>query len=147
MSPTSGGGHGDMWSWTPGATPLRSSCCGDENGASASLPPRSSLRRGRPTPQCSLGGAQHLHRFDRRGCQDVKATVYHVQLNVADAGASVPFYRELLGYLEYRVMVGRDDLLGMSNGTTDFGIFGAGGDGVAARLHRKNPGLNHVAFR
>jgi catechol 2,3-dioxygenase-like lactoylglutathione lyase family enzyme len=77
----------------------------------------------------------------------MKATVYHVQLNVADAGASVPFYRELLGYLEYRVMVGRDDLLGMSNGGTDFWILAAGGDRVAARLHRKNPGLNHVAFR
>ena len=30
---------------------------GDENGPSASLPPRSSLRRRRPTPQSSLVGA------------------------------------------------------------------------------------------
>jgi catechol 2,3-dioxygenase-like lactoylglutathione lyase family enzyme len=77
----------------------------------------------------------------------VKASVYHVQLNVADAGVSVPFYRELLGYLEYRVMVGRDGVLGMSNGTTDFWILAARADRVAVRLHRKNPGLNHVAFR
>jgi catechol 2,3-dioxygenase-like lactoylglutathione lyase family enzyme len=77
----------------------------------------------------------------------MKASVYHVQLNVRDAGVSVPFYRELLGYLEYRVMVGRDDVLGMGNGTTDVWIVAAGGDRVGARLHRKNPGLNHVAFR
>jgi hypothetical protein len=38
----------------------------------------------------------------------VKASVYHVQLNVVDAGASVPFYHG-------------GDVLGMSNGTTDSG--------------------------
>ncbi len=73
--------------------------------------------------------------------------MYHVQLNVADARASMPFYRELLGYLEYRVMVGSDDILGMSNGTTDFWILAAGAERGGVRLHRKNPGLNHVAFR
>ncbi len=77
----------------------------------------------------------------------MKASVYHVQLNVADAGVSVPFYRELLGYLEYRVMVGRDGVLGMSNGTTDFWILAAEAERGTARLHRRNPGLNHVAFR
>jgi hypothetical protein len=35
---------------------------------------------------------------------------------------SGPFYRELLGYFEYRVMMGTADMLGMSNGTTDFWI-------------------------
>jgi hypothetical protein len=51
----------------------------------------------------------------------VKATVYHVQMNVVDARVSGAFYEALLGYLEYRVMVRGGDLLGMSNGTTDFG--------------------------
>jgi hypothetical protein len=50
----------------------------------------------------------------------MKATVYHVQLNVGDARVGVPFYRGLRGYLEYRVMVGEDDCLGMSSGTTDY---------------------------
>jgi len=35
----------------------------DENRPSASLPPRSSLRRMRHTPQSSLVGASHLGRF------------------------------------------------------------------------------------
>jgi catechol 2,3-dioxygenase-like lactoylglutathione lyase family enzyme len=77
----------------------------------------------------------------------MKASVYHVQLNVADAKVSVPFYRELLGYLEYRVTLGADDILGMSNGTTDFWIVRTTGERVGAGFHRKDPGLNHVAFR
>jgi catechol 2,3-dioxygenase-like lactoylglutathione lyase family enzyme len=77
----------------------------------------------------------------------VKATVYHVQLNVVDAGVSGPFYEALLGYFEYRVMVGSGDLLGMSNGTTDFWIVQTEAERVRAGFHRKDPGVNHVAFR
>jgi catechol 2,3-dioxygenase-like lactoylglutathione lyase family enzyme len=73
--------------------------------------------------------------------------VYHVQLNVVDARVSGPFYEALLGYFEYRVMVGGGDLLGMSNGTTDFWIVQTGADRVGAGFHRKDPGVNHVAFR
>ena len=77
----------------------------------------------------------------------MKASVYHVQLNVTDAGVSVPFYRELLAYLEYRVTHDGGDILGMSNGTTDFWILQTTADRAGAGFHRKNPGLNHVAFR
>jgi catechol 2,3-dioxygenase-like lactoylglutathione lyase family enzyme len=77
----------------------------------------------------------------------MKASVYHVQLNVADAKVSGPFYRELLGYLEYRVVVRTGEVLGMSNATTDFWIIQTPGERVAAGFHRKGPGLNHVAFR
>jgi catechol 2,3-dioxygenase-like lactoylglutathione lyase family enzyme len=77
----------------------------------------------------------------------MKASVYHLQLNVADAAVSLPFYRALLGYLEYRVLMAADDLLGMSNGTTDFWIVQAPASRADTGFHRKNPGLNHVAFR
>jgi catechol 2,3-dioxygenase-like lactoylglutathione lyase family enzyme len=77
----------------------------------------------------------------------MKASVYHVQLNVTNATVSMPFYRALLGYFEYRVMVGAPDVLGMSNGTTDFWIVQAAADRVDAPFHRKHVGLNHVAFR
>jgi catechol 2,3-dioxygenase-like lactoylglutathione lyase family enzyme len=77
----------------------------------------------------------------------MRASVYHLQMNVIDATVSVPFYRELLGYFEYRVTLGTADLLGMSNGTTDVWIVQAPADRAAAGFHRKNPGLNHVAFR
>ena len=77
----------------------------------------------------------------------MKASVYHVQLNVGDAKVSVPFYEALLGYFEYRVVVGTSDLLGMSNGTMDFWIVQTPAERVAAGFHRRDPGLNHVAFR
>ena len=63
----------------------------------------------------------------------MKASVYHVQLNVTDATVSLPFYRDLLGYFEYRVVMGAPDLLGMSNGTTDFWILPAAPE--PSRLH------------
>jgi glyoxylase I family protein len=77
----------------------------------------------------------------------VKASVYHLQLNVTAAAVSLPFYRSLLAYLEYRVLVDQPDLLGMSNGTTDFWLAQTGADRADTAMHRKNPGLNHVAFR
>jgi|SRR5689334_5550699 len=77
----------------------------------------------------------------------MQASVYHVQLNVADAAVSLPFYRALLGYLDYRVMLDGGGLLGMSNGTTDFWIAQTDGRHGGRRFHRKAAGLNHVAFR
>jgi catechol 2,3-dioxygenase-like lactoylglutathione lyase family enzyme len=75
----------------------------------------------------------------------MKTFVYHVQINVADPGA-IPFYRALFAFLEYRVMVDTDDVLGVSNGTTDFWMMATPPARRAARLHRKNPGINHVCF-
>jgi catechol 2,3-dioxygenase-like lactoylglutathione lyase family enzyme len=77
----------------------------------------------------------------------MQASVYHVQLNVADAAVSLPFYRALLGYFDYRVMIDGASLLGMSNGTTDFWIVQTEGRHAGRRFHRKAAGLNHVAFR
>ena len=77
----------------------------------------------------------------------MKASVYHLQLNVTAGAVSLPFYRSLLAYLEYRVLVDQPDLLGMSNGTTDFWLVQTGADRADTAVHRKNPGLNHVAFR
>ena len=77
----------------------------------------------------------------------MKASVYHLQLNVTDAALSLPYYRSLLAYLEYRVLIDQPDVLGMSNGTTDFWLVQAEADRVDTAVHRKNPGLNHVAFR
>jgi glyoxylase I family protein len=77
----------------------------------------------------------------------MQARVYHVQLNVRDAGVSLPFYRALLDYLDYRVTHDGPDVLGMSNGTTDFWLIATPSDRRRHAPHRKNPGLNHVAWR
>jgi catechol 2,3-dioxygenase-like lactoylglutathione lyase family enzyme len=58
----------------------------------------------------------------------MKASVYHVQLNVRDAGV-------------------HPGVLGMSNGTTDVWLIGTPADPRRHAPHRKNPGLNHIAWR
>ena len=76
----------------------------------------------------------------------MKTFLYHVQINVGDAARSIPFYRALFAYLEYTTVMDTRDLLGVSNGTTDFWIIETPSDRRAAPFHRKNTGLNHVAF-
>ena len=77
----------------------------------------------------------------------MRASVYHLQLNVRDAAVSLPFYRALLGYLDYRVVHEAPGVLGMSNSTTDFWLIGTPAERQRHAPHRKNPGLNHVALR
>ena len=75
----------------------------------------------------------------------MKTFLYHVQINVGGPDA-IAFYRELFAFLDYRVVVETHDLLGVSNGTTDFWMIATPPDRRAARFHRKNPGINHVCF-
>ena len=77
----------------------------------------------------------------------MKATVYHVQLNVTDAAVSLPFYRDLLAYLEFRPVYDEGGVAGFSDGRTDLWVIGTVPPHQAEGFHRKRPGLNHVAFR
>jgi catechol 2,3-dioxygenase-like lactoylglutathione lyase family enzyme len=76
----------------------------------------------------------------------MKTFLYHVQINVGDAAVSTPFYRALFGYLEYTTVVEANDVLGVSNGTTDFWMIATPRDRRAAGFHRKNAGINHLCF-
>ena len=75
----------------------------------------------------------------------MKTSLYHVQINVADASVALPFYRALFGYLEYTTLVESNDVLGVSNGTTDFWMMATPPERTAA-FHRKNTGINHLCF-
>lgn len=77
----------------------------------------------------------------------MKARVYHVQVNVRDAAVSLPFWKALLGYLEYRIVHEDRDVAGFSNGTTDLWLMATEPTQAGAGFHRKRTGLNHVAFR
>ena len=77
----------------------------------------------------------------------MNARVYHVQVNVGDAAVSLPFWKALLGYLEYRIVHEARDVAGFSNGTTDLWLVATEGVHAGAGFHRKRAGLNHVAFR
>ena len=77
----------------------------------------------------------------------VKGALYHVQLNVRDAATSLPFYRALLGFLEFRPVYDEGGVAGFSDGRTDLWVMGTLPPHAAAGFHRKRPGLNHLAFR
>jgi catechol 2,3-dioxygenase-like lactoylglutathione lyase family enzyme len=77
----------------------------------------------------------------------VKARVYHVQVNVRDAAVSLPFWKALLGYLEYRAVHEERGVAGFSNGTTDLWLIATDHAHTGAGFHRKRAGLNHLAFR
>ena len=77
----------------------------------------------------------------------MKARVYHLQVNVRDGAVSLPFWKALLGYLEYRAVHEEADVAGFSNGTTDLWLIATAGTYRDAGFHRKRTGLNHVAFR
>ena len=75
----------------------------------------------------------------------MKTSLYHIQINVGEPGA-IAFYRALFAFLDYRTMVETHDVLGVSNGTTDFWMVATPSDRRAARFHRKNSGINHLCF-
>ena len=77
----------------------------------------------------------------------VKGILYHVQINVGDAAVSLPFYRELLAYLEYRAMYDEGGVAGFSDGRSDLWLIGTAPAHGGAGFHRKRTGLNHLAFR
>ena len=78
----------------------------------------------------------------------MKAQVYHLQINVRDPAVSLRFYRDLLGYLEYRPVYQTDTVAGFSTGSgADIWVMGADPAHAAHAFHRKRPGLNHLALR
>ena len=77
----------------------------------------------------------------------MKTSLYHLQLNISDAKKSLPFYKDLFAYFEYKIIDESLGHLGVGNGTTDFWIMEAEKDFKKNIFHRKNTGINHLAFK
>ena len=77
----------------------------------------------------------------------MKAFVYHIQVNVRDAAVSLPFYRDLLHYLEFQCVHDDARVAGYSDGRTSIWLIETAGGHTAPGFHRKRTGLNHIAFR
>ncbi len=77
----------------------------------------------------------------------MKGSVYHVQVNVGDAAAAFPFYRDLLGYLEFRCVHEDGAAAGHTDGRTAIWLIGTPRPHADAGFHRKRVGINHLAFR
>lgn len=77
----------------------------------------------------------------------MRSSVYHIQFNVSNSKKSIPFYKSLLDYLGYRIVDESREHIGASNGTTDIWVVQAEPRHGKRRFHRKEIGLNHIAFR
>ncbi len=77
----------------------------------------------------------------------MKVSVYHIQLNVSYPKISLPFYKKLFSYLEYKIIDESNEHIGVSNGNTDFWIIATDKKYLDKKFHRKATGLNHISFR
>ena len=77
---------------------------------------------------------------------NMKSSLYHLQINVSDPKKSFPFYKDLFGYFEYMILNESEGHIGFSNGTTDFWFIATDKKFETLHFHRKATGLNHIAF-
>lgn len=77
----------------------------------------------------------------------MKASIYHIQLNISDPKTGLPFYRDLFAFLDYKIVSESEDHIGVSNGTCDVWVIATEERFVKAGFHRKNTGINHIAFK
>jgi len=77
----------------------------------------------------------------------MKSSLYHIQLNISDAKVSLPFYKDLLGYLGYRIVDESEEHIGAYNGSFTFWIIETEKKYKDDSFHRKSTGINHFALR
>lgn len=77
----------------------------------------------------------------------MKTALYHLQINVSNAATALPFCKDFFAYFEYRVIDESPEHIGVSNSTTDFWIIETETAHRRNPYHRKNTGINHLAFR
>ena len=75
----------------------------------------------------------------------MKASLYHVQLNVANRSFS--FYRALFEALEYRVIADDGEVLGARDDHSAIWLAATTAAHRTPSFHRRRTGLNHLAFR
>ena len=76
----------------------------------------------------------------------MKSFVYHIEIRVSDSEVSFIFYKNFLGYLDYKVSLEGETTLGMTNGTCDVWVIQAEDKYKGNKYQRKNVGLNHISF-
>ena len=81
------------------------------------------------------------------GVFSVKAKLSHIQINVSDAAKSLPFYKDLLTYFGYTVMMEDPKFIGMDDGNgMTIWVNDIEEKFKDNKFHRKSAGLNHLAF-
>lgn len=76
----------------------------------------------------------------------IKTTFNHLQIYVANKEFSFPFYRDLLSYLGYSIIVEDEKHLGMRNAPTEIWLKETPKTDKTGTYNRRNTGVNHLAF-
>ncbi|MFA4887924.1 MAG: VOC family protein [Candidatus Nanoarchaeia archaeon] len=76
----------------------------------------------------------------------IKTTFNHLQIYIGDGEVSFKFYKELLTYLGYELIVEDKTHLGMRNGLTDIWLKEVPKENKHNKYSRRKIGVNHVAF-
>lgn len=71
----------------------------------------------------------------------------HLSIVVADLKKSETFYNKFLGCLGFKKIMSEEDSHGWSNGSNGFWINQVEDKHKTKKFHRKNVGVNHIAFR
>lgn len=73
--------------------------------------------------------------------------VAHVILTAGDFARSTAFWRDLIGYLELKIVLDSDAMLYGVGGRTAIGIRTGSAENAGRRFDQGAPGLHHVCFR
>lgn len=77
----------------------------------------------------------------------MKASLEHISFNVSNPKVSFPFYKDLFEYFGYTIIEDKEDSLAVRKaGSPDFWISSTDSKYLPNSFHRKNTGLNHLAF-
>ena len=76
----------------------------------------------------------------------MKVAPSHIEINVANSKISFPFYKKLLDYLGFKIIHEEKTFIGFYNGNFSIWIGQSIDKYKKNKFHRKNPGLNHIAF-
>jgi len=72
----------------------------------------------------------------------------HILINVTNPKISFSFYKDFLKYLGYTIIADESDYIAArKGGTADLWIVQTDPKYAKGKFHRKNTGLNHLAFR
>jgi catechol 2,3-dioxygenase-like lactoylglutathione lyase family enzyme len=78
----------------------------------------------------------------------MKSFLEHLSINVSNPDKSFPFYKDLFMFLGYKIIKDKKDGIAFrKEGTPDFWIKITEPQYTKNRFHRKNTGLNHLAFK
>ena len=76
----------------------------------------------------------------------MKATLGHVGINLSNSGKSFKFWKDLLNYLDFKIMEEGSGHFDASDGKSYLCVSVTGGKYKTDGFHRKRTGLNHIAF-